>query len=65
MLSKTISLHRDCSWVLKAPYGKRIALHFYSMQLESHTDCNADYLAVRSSEQISFCRYMKTILLSI
>lgn len=38
--------NRDCIWQLSAPPGKRIQLHFFTMQLESHETCQFDYLAV-------------------
>lgn len=42
--------NRDCTWYLVAPPGKRIQLHFFSMQLETHDTCDYDYLAVRKME---------------
>lgn len=38
--------NRDCYWKLIAPYGKRIQMHFFTMQLEKHETCQFDYLAV-------------------
>lgn len=38
--------NRDCIWRISAPPGKRIEFHFFTMQLEEHTTCQYDYLAV-------------------
>lgn len=38
--------NRDCIWKISAPPSKRIQLHFFTMQLESHETCQYDYLAV-------------------
>lgn len=38
--------NRDCEWHLAAPNGKRINLHFFSMQLETHSTCDQDFLAI-------------------
>lgn len=38
--------NRDCEWILSAPVDKRIQLTFFSLQIEEHDDCNADYLSI-------------------
>lgn len=38
--------NRDCRWTLKAPYGKRLKLTFFSLQIEKHDSCNFDYVEV-------------------
>lgn len=40
--------NRDCIWKLNAPPNKRIQLHFFTLQIEAHEDCQYDYLAVIS-----------------
>lgn len=48
--------NRDCIWKLRAPPGKKIHLHFLTMQLEAHETCQYDYLAVRLNEKfLNFC----------
>lgn len=44
--------NRDCEWYLSAPPGKRIQLHFYTMQLETHDTCDNDFLAVNQNQII-------------
>lgn len=43
--------NRDCWWYLSAPPGKRIQLHFLTMQIESHVDCSFDYLSLHDGLQ--------------
>uniref|UniRef100_A0A7G3AGB7 Cubilin n=1 Tax=Lutzomyia longipalpis TaxID=7200 RepID=A0A7G3AGB7_LUTLO len=38
--------NRDCQWVIQAPAGKRIQLHFFVMKIEYHETCKFDYLAI-------------------
>ncbi|XP_059613843.1 cubilin homolog [Phlebotomus argentipes] len=38
--------NRDCQWLIRAPAGKRLQFHFFVMQMESHENCEYDYLAV-------------------
>ncbi|XP_061386037.1 cubilin homolog [Musca vetustissima] len=38
--------NRDCHWLLKAPYDKRLKLTFFSLQIESHDSCNYDFLEI-------------------
>lgn len=39
-------VNRDCYWKLIAPTNKRIHLHFFTLELETHEACDYDYLAV-------------------
>ncbi|XP_034244978.1 cubilin [Thrips palmi] len=39
--------NRDCYWVVMAPPGRRVQLHFFSMQIENHPNCSFDFLEVR------------------
>lgn len=39
--------NRDCIWKLVAPTNKRIHLHFFTLQIGIHEDCQYDYLDVR------------------
>lgn len=38
--------NRDCFWKLRAPFGKIIQLHFFALDIEHHTNCSFDYLAI-------------------
>lgn len=38
--------NRDCFWILSAPLGKKIQLLFFALDIESHTNCSFDYLAI-------------------
>ncbi|XP_075972498.1 cubilin homolog [Anticarsia gemmatalis] len=38
--------NRDCYWHLTTTLGKRINLHFFALDIESHTNCSFDYLAI-------------------
>ncbi|XP_045491488.1 LOW QUALITY PROTEIN: cubilin homolog [Colias croceus] len=38
--------NRDCYWRLVTKLGKRIQLHFFELDLESHANCSFDYLAI-------------------
>ncbi|XP_077300380.1 cubilin homolog [Arctopsyche grandis] len=39
--------HRDCYWTITASAGKRIQVHFFTLQIESHPDCEFDFLEIR------------------
>ncbi|GLG98263.1 Cubilin homolog [Gryllus bimaculatus] len=39
--------NRDCEWRLTAPNRKRIVLHFYTMNIESHSNCSFDFVEIR------------------
>lgn len=38
--------NRDCYWNIRVTPGKRIALHFLTIELEEHPTCQYDYLEV-------------------
>ena len=38
---------RDCTWTITAPEGNQILLNFTDFALESHPNCNYDYLEIR------------------
>ncbi|CAK1552576.1 unnamed protein product [Leptosia nina] len=38
--------NRDCYWRLITNLGKRIQLHFFQLDLETHPNCSFDYLAI-------------------
>ncbi|XP_013185402.1 cubilin [Amyelois transitella] len=38
--------NRDCYWHLQTTLGKRIQLHFFQLDLETHDNCSFDYLAI-------------------
>lgn len=40
--------NRDCWWTVIAPPGRRVQLHFFSLQIEDHTNCSFDFLEVGS-----------------
>ena len=40
--------NKDCSWVIVAPPGRQIVLNFTSFVVETHRDCNFDYLEIRN-----------------
>ncbi|CAH0721455.1 unnamed protein product, partial [Brenthis ino] len=42
--------NRDCYWHLLATLGKRIQLHFFELDIESHRNCSFDYLAIYDGE---------------
>lgn len=37
---------RDCSWLVRVPLNKRIVFHFATLQIESHSTCNFDFVQV-------------------
>lgn len=41
--------NRDCEWHLAAIPGKRLQLHFFTMQLENHDTCDNDFVAVSNT----------------
>lgn len=45
---------RDCWWRLEVPAGRRIQLHFFTLQIESHPNCSFDLLEVRVNFQAYF-----------
>lgn len=58
--------NRDCIWKLRAPPGKKIHLHFLTMQLEAHETCQYDYLAVRLNEKfLNFCVIESSLIYNI
>lgn len=38
--------NRDCYWHLTTNYGKRIQIHFFALDIETHPNCSYDYLAI-------------------
>ncbi|KAI5643882.1 CUB domain-containing protein [Phthorimaea operculella] len=38
--------NRDCYWHITTTYGKRIQLHFYSFDIESHSNCSFDSVTI-------------------
>ncbi|XP_050561143.1 cubilin-like [Spodoptera frugiperda] len=44
---------RDCYWHLTTTLGKRISLHFFALDIESHSNCSFDYLALYDGEHTS------------
>lgn len=46
--------NRDCIWKLTAPMNKRIHLHFFTLQLEAHENCEFDYLSVSHLKRLTF-----------
>ncbi|KAM3968031.1 cubilin [Aphomia sociella] len=42
--------NRDCYWHLTTSYGKKIQLHFFEFDIESHANCSYDYLAIYDGE---------------
>ncbi|CAB3228775.1 unnamed protein product [Arctia plantaginis] len=38
--------NRDCYWHLTTTPGKRINLHFFALDIEVHSNCSFDYLAI-------------------
>ncbi|XP_013175197.1 PREDICTED: cubilin-like [Papilio xuthus] len=38
--------NRDCYWRLTTAIGKRIQLHFFALDIESHVNCSFDYIAI-------------------
>lgn len=45
--------NRDCYWHLITTPGKRISLHFYALDIETHVNCSFDYLAIYDGEHTS------------
>ncbi|CAG9792216.1 unnamed protein product [Diatraea saccharalis] len=45
--------NRDCYWHLTSTFGKRILLHFFALDIESHSNCSFDYLAIYDGEDTS------------
>ncbi|CAH0628596.1 unnamed protein product [Chrysodeixis includens] len=45
--------NRDCYWHLTTTLGKRISLHFYELDIESHINCSFDYLAIYDGEHLT------------
>lgn len=39
--------NRDCYWNIHASPGKRVILHFITLELENHPTCQFDYLEVK------------------
>ncbi|KAI5646194.1 CUB domain-containing protein [Phthorimaea operculella] len=38
--------NRDCYWHLTTTYGKRIQLHFFSLDIETHSNCSFDFVEI-------------------
>uniref|UniRef100_A0A2A4JDL6 Cubilin n=2 Tax=Heliothis virescens TaxID=7102 RepID=A0A2A4JDL6_HELVI len=45
--------NRDCYWHLSTSLGKRINLHFFALDIESHSNCSFDYLAIYDGEHLT------------
>ncbi|KAL9700067.1 hypothetical protein quinque_003508 [Culex quinquefasciatus] len=45
--------NRDCKWFLKAPAGKRLQFHFFTMKLEAHDSCQYDFVQITDGIQSS------------
>ncbi|XP_049865550.1 cubilin homolog [Pectinophora gossypiella] len=43
--------NRDCYWHLLTDLGKRIQLHFFALDIESHSNCSYDFLAIYDGER--------------
>lgn len=43
----------DCTWVLNAPIGSRLWLNITNIDIEAHSSCNFDILAIFNSRFIS------------
>ena len=44
--------NRECTWVIRVDQGKQILLNFTNFDLESHRDCNYDYLEIRYGQKL-------------
>lgn len=45
--------NRDCFWHLTTNFGKRIQIHFFALDIETHANCSFDYLAIYDGMRIS------------
>ncbi|XP_075972136.1 cubilin [Anticarsia gemmatalis] len=45
--------NRDCYWHLTTTPGKRISLHFFALDIEAHSNCSFDYLAIYDGAHIT------------
>lgn len=45
--------NRDCYWHLTTAFGKRISLHFFTLDIESHPNCSFDFVAIYDGERIT------------
>ncbi|CAK1578706.1 unnamed protein product [Parnassius mnemosyne] len=45
--------NRDCYWHLTTTFGKRILLHFFELDIESHPNCSFDYVAIYDGGHIT------------
>lgn len=45
--------NRDCYWHLTTTLGKRINLHFFALDIESHTNCSFDFLSIYDGEHMT------------
>uniref|UniRef100_A0A3B3ZXH0 CUB domain-containing protein n=1 Tax=Periophthalmus magnuspinnatus TaxID=409849 RepID=A0A3B3ZXH0_9GOBI len=43
--------NRQCIYLIRLPQGEKVALNFTHMNLESHSNCNFDYVEVRDGLQ--------------
>lgn len=42
--------NRDCYWHLTTTLGKRIQLHFFALDIEKHSNCSFDFVAIYDGE---------------
>ncbi|KAJ8725267.1 hypothetical protein PYW07_016225 [Mythimna separata] len=42
--------NRDCYWHLTTSLGKRVNIHFFALDIETHSNCSFDYLAIYDGE---------------
>ncbi|KAJ8727243.1 hypothetical protein PYW08_015640 [Mythimna loreyi] len=45
--------NRDCYWHLTTSLGKRINLHFFALDVETHSNCSFDFLAIYDGEHVT------------
>ncbi|XP_028157640.1 cubilin homolog [Ostrinia furnacalis] len=45
--------NRDCYWHLTTTLGKRIALHFFTLDIETHPNCSYDFIAIYDGELVT------------
>ncbi|KAJ8727244.1 hypothetical protein PYW08_015641 [Mythimna loreyi] len=45
--------NRDCYWHLTTSLGKRINLHFFALDIETHSNCSFDFLAIYDGEHVT------------
>ncbi len=52
----------DCSWVITVDAGHRVFFNFTDLDLESHSSCSFDYVAVSSWP---FCVHTMNLMLTV